>query len=384
MAGRTRRRLPMIGDERGVTSQGRPGSLPATTPDGPDPPNSGGRGAATTIDSLSRSGETVDSPAANTSSVTIEVVSRGPGGEGGPCAIGGIEPSAGLERDPGATTCDASTTPGEARTEPSRFAAIAIPGYEIIDELGRGGMGVVYKARQVQLNRACALKMILAGVHATPQAAARFLSEAQAIARLHHPHIVQIYSIGDVNGLPYVELEYLPGGGLDRQLDGTPWKPDRAARLVEQLARGIAEAHGQSIVHRDLKPANVLMSADGTPKISDFGLAKFLGSDSDLTRSEAIMGSPSYMAPEQAEGKTREVGPEADVYALGTILYELLTGRTPFRGASILETLEQVKTAEAVPPSRLVPRLPRDIETIGLKCLQKEPVKRYRSALALA
>ena len=238
--------------------------------------------------------------------------------------------------------------------------------------------------RQVQLNRPCALKMILAGAHASPQLASRFLSEAQAIARLHHPHIVQIYSIGDANGLPYVELEYLPGGSLDRQLDGTPWKSDRAARLVEQLARAVADAHAQGIIHRDLKPANVLLSVDGTPKVSDFGLAKFLGSDSGLTGSDAIMGSPSYMAPEQAEGKTREVGPEADVYALGTILYELITGRPPFRGASILETLEQVKTAEAVPPSRLVPRLPRDIETISLKCLQKEPAKRYRTSAALA
>ena len=245
---------------------------------------------------------------------------------------------------------------GEVPATPSRFASLEIPGYDINDELGRGGMGVVYLARQVQLNRPCALKMILAGAHASPQLAARFLSEAQAIARLHHAHIVQIYSIGDANGLPYVELEYLPGGSLDRQLDGTPWKSDRAAKLVEQLARAVSDAHAQGIIHRDLKPANVLLSADGTPKISDFGLAKFLGSDSGLTGSDAIMGSPSYMAPEQAEGKTREVGPEADVYALGTILYELITGRPPFRGASILETLEQVKTAEAVPPSRLVPR----------------------------
>ena len=276
------------------------------------------------------------------------------------------------------------TSGGEVPGAPSRFASLEIPGYEITDELGRGGMGVVYLARQIQLNRPCALKMILAGAHASPQLASRFLAEAQAIARLHHTHIVQIYSIGDANGLPYVELEYLPGGSLDRQLDGTPWKSDRAARLVEQLARGVLAAHAQGIIHRDLKPANVLLSADGTPKISDFGLAKFLGSDSGLTGSGAIMGSPSYMSPEQAEGKTREVGPESDVYALGTILYELITGRPPFRGASILETLEQVKTAEAVPPSRLVPRLPRDVETISLKCLQKEPVKRYRTAAALA
>ena len=180
-----------------------------------------------------------------------------------------------------------------------------------------------------------------------------------------------------MDGLPYVELEYQPGGSLDQQLDGTPWQPSRAARLVEQLAHGIAEAHAQGIVHRDLKPANVLLAADGTPKISDFGLAKVLGSDSGLTKSESILGTPSYMAPEQAEGKAKELGPAADVYALGAILYELLTGRPPFRGATILETLEQVKTAEPVTPSRLVPRLARDIETICLKCLQKDPSKRY-------
>jgi WD40 repeat protein len=295
-----------------------------------------------------------------------------------------VEPS--VPKSAHSTVEDDTTvaSPGVAPPGPSRFAALDIPGYEIIDELGRGGMGVVYLARQVQLNRPCALKMILAGAHASPQVASRFLSEAQAIARLHHSHIVQIYSIGDASGLPYVELEYVPGGSLDRQLDGTPWKAARAAGLVEQLARAVALAHAQGIIHRDLKPANVLLASDGSPKVSDFGLAKFLGSDSGLTGSDAIMGSPSYMAPEQAEGKTREVGPEADVYALGTILYELITGRPPFRGASILETLEQVKTAEAVPPSRLVPRLPRDIETISLKCLQKEPVKRYRSASALA
>jgi hypothetical protein len=226
--------------------------------------------------------------------------------------------------------------------------------------------------------------MILAGAHATPEAAARFLAEAAAIAKLQHPHIVQIHHIGEAGGLPFFELELVPGGSLDQKLDGTPWPPQRAALLAEQLARGIAAAHALGIVHRDLKPANVLLAADEAPKITDFGLAKAVGSESGLTRSEAILGSPSYMAPEQAGGKTKEAGPAADVYAVGAILYELLTGRPPFRGATILETLEQVKTVEPVPPSRLVPRLPRDIETIGLKCLQKDPAKRYESAAALA
>ncbi len=277
-----------------------------------------------------------------------------------------------------------SGRPGDEAGELAPPRSVRIPGYELLGELGRGGMGVVYRARQVRLNRPCALKMILAGSHARDETTARFLAEAEAIARLQHPHIVQIHHIGEADGLPFFELEYLPGGSLDRQLDGTPWEPRRAARLTEQFARGIAEAHRSGVVHRDLKPANVLLAADGTPKISDFGLAKTLGSEAGLTRSEAIMGSPSYMAPEQAEGRTRAVGPAADLYALGVILYELLTGRPPFRGAAVWQTLEQVKTAEPVPPSRLVPKLPRDLETICLKCLQKEPSRRYATADALA
>jgi eukaryotic-like serine/threonine-protein kinase len=259
-----------------------------------------------------------------------------------------------------------------------------VEGYEVLGELGRGGMGVVYRARQLLLNRSCVLKMILAGAHADAESVVRFLAEAAAVARLQHPHIVQIHHIGQADGLPYFELEYLDGGSLDRRLDGTPWPARRAAELVEALARGVAEAHRQGIIHRDLKPGNVLLAADGTPKITDFGLAKSLAGDSGLTRTDSILGSPGYMAPEQAEGKAKQVGPLADVYALGAILYELLTGRQPFQGTTVLEILEQVKTIEPVPPSRLVPGLPRDVETIALKCLQKEPGKRYDSTAALA
>jgi serine/threonine protein kinase len=187
-------------------------------------------------------------------------------------------------------------------------------------------MGVVYRARQVLLNRPCALKMILSGAHATLEAIARFRAEAAAIARLHHAHIVQIHHIGEAGSLPFFELEYVEGGSLDRDLDGSPWPPRRAAHLVEQLARGIAEAHRRGVVHRDLKPSNVLLARDGTPKVGDFGLAKLLDSESGLTRTDSVLGSPSYMAPEQAEGKTKEVGPAADGYALGAILYELLVG----------------------------------------------------------
>jgi eukaryotic-like serine/threonine-protein kinase len=258
-----------------------------------------------------------------------------------------------------------------------------VPGYEIAGELGRGGMGVVYQARHIRLNRPCALKMILAGAHAGAEHVARFITEAEAIARLEHPSIVQIRHIGDADRLPFLELEYLAGGGLDSQLDGTPWPASKAARLAEQLAAAIALAHRQGIVHRDLKPSNVLLAADGTPKIGDFGLAKLLDSRSALTQSESVMGSPSYMAPEQAEGHANRAGPAVDVYALGAILYELLTGRPPFRGTTPLETLEQVKTTEPVSPSRLVPGVPRDAETICLKCLQKEPGKRYETAEAL-
>ncbi len=259
-----------------------------------------------------------------------------------------------------------------------------LPGYEFLSELGRGGMGVVYKAREVRLNRIVAVKMILAGDLAHADSVTRFLAEAETVARLRHPNVVQIYAIGDHDDRPYVEFEYVEGGNLDSQVDGNPWAPPRAAELIEVLSRAVQEAHRQGIVHRDLKPANILMTADGIPKISDFGLAKSLDQDPGLTGAESIMGSPSYMAPEQAGGGARDAAPTADIYSLGAILYELVTGRPPFRGASVLETLEMVKNAEPVPPARLVPGLPRDIETICLKCLQKEPAKRFQSADELA
>jgi serine/threonine protein kinase/tetratricopeptide (TPR) repeat protein len=273
---------------------------------------------------------------------------------------------------------------GDAPPDRTHRAVPAIEGYEVLGELGRGGMGVVYRARQILLNRSCVLKMILAGVHADAESVVCFLAEAEAVARLQHPNIVQIHHVGEADGLPFFELEYVDGGSLDRRLDGTPWPARPAAELIAALARGVAEAHRQGIIHRDLKPGNVLLAADGTPKITDFGLAKALDKDSGLTRTDSIMGSPGYMAPEQAAGTAKLVGPLADVYALGAILYELLTGGAPFRGTSALEIIEQVRHAEPVPPSRLVPGLPRDVETIALKCLQKEPGKRYESAAALA
>lgn len=289
---------------------------------------------------------------------------------------------------------------------------LRVPGYEILEVLGHGGMGVVYKARQTRPRRLVALKMILAGSQAVADRLARFRAEADVIARLRHPNIVGIYEAGEHDGLPYFTMEYVEGGSLAERLAVSPLEPVRSARLVEALAHAVHAAHRQGVVHRDLKPANVLLQWDGgggamgeetpgnpsptlrpssfQPKITDFGLAKYLAEEATLaqgqyrTQSGALLGTPSYMAPEQASGKNEDVGPAADVYALGAILYEALTGRPPFHAASLLETLEQVRSSEPVPPSRLQPGTPRDLQTICLKCLAKEPGKRYASAEELA
>jgi WD40 repeat protein/tRNA A-37 threonylcarbamoyl transferase component Bud32 len=270
------------------------------------------------------------------------------------------------------------------RASPGPASLPTVPGYEVLGVLGRGGMGVVYKVRQLRLNRVVALKMILAGDHAEPEAAIRFLAEAEAVARLNHPHIVQVFTCGDHDGRLYIEMECVDGGSLADRLDGTPRAAQDAAPLIETVARAIHEAHRLGIVHRDLKPANILLAPDGTPKVADFGLAKWVGVETGLTRTSWVVGSPSYMAPEQAEGKAGKVGPAADVYSLGAVLYELLTGRPPFKAATMLETLEQVKSAEPVSPTRLQPKLPRDLVTICLKCLEKDPARRYPSAAELA
>jgi tetratricopeptide (TPR) repeat protein/predicted Ser/Thr protein kinase len=259
-----------------------------------------------------------------------------------------------------------------------------VPGYEVEAVLGRGGMGIVFQARHLRLNRPVALKMVLAGAYADPLDLARFQREAEAAAGLRHPNIVQVYDVGESNGRPFFTMEYIEGGSLAKKLAGTPQLPQQAAQILVILAGAVQAAHDKGIVHRDLKPSNVLLTADEVPKISDFGLARRFEGEAGITRTGAAVGTPSYMAPEQARGEPYAVGPAADVYALGAILYELLTGRPPFRAATATETVQQVISQEPAPPSRLNDKVPRDLETICLKCLHKEPGRRYASALALA
>jgi len=244
-------------------------------------------------------------------------------------------------------------------------------------------MGVVYKARHLKLNRAVALKMILSGGHASQQDLVRFLGEAETVAQLQHPNVIQIFETGTHEGLPWFSLEFVEEGSLADKVRENLLSPRVAAVLTEQIARGVQAAHDCGIIHRDLKPDNVLMTSGGVPKVTDFGLAKRIEGGSGLTQTGAMMGTPSYMAPEQAEGK-KEIGPAADVWGLGAILYRLLTGRPPFQGATTLDTIVQVLSEEPVPPTHLRADLPRDLETICLKCLRKDPDKRYPSAEALA
>src|SRR5258706_2132276 len=259
-----------------------------------------------------------------------------------------------------------------------------IPGYEVEAVLGRGGMGIIYRVRHLKLNRAVALKMLLSGEYAGAVELARFTREAQAIATLQHPNIVQIYDVGQVDGRAYFTMELVGGGSLSQKLGGIPQPAQYCSSVTETLATAIHAAHLAGIVHRDLKPANTLLTPDGTPKISDFGLARHFEGQSDVTLDMAKVGTPSYMAPEQVIGKPGTVGPSADIYALGATLYELLTGRPPFRGETATETERQLLTREPVRPSQLNAKVPRDLETICLKCLQKEPTRRYESASALA
>jgi formylglycine-generating enzyme required for sulfatase activity len=269
--------------------------------------------------------------------------------------------------------------PSESREYPE------VPGYEILGILGHGGMGVVYRARQLGANRLVALKMIRAVEHASPTERLRFQIETEAVARLQHPHIVQLHEVGEVRGQPFFSLEFCDGGTLSEQLKKKRPTPNEAAALIETLARAMHYAHLRGVVHRDLKPGNVLLAgAERVAKITDFGLAKRIDAEArEVSQSGAIMGTPAYMAPEQAAGKVRDTGPAADVYTLGALLYECLTGRPPFEGPQHA-VLVSVLNDEPVPPSRSGAKVPADLETICLKCLSKEPARRYASAEELA
>ncbi len=276
-------------------------------------------------------------------------------------------------------------------------APTQIGGYEILEELGRGGMGVVYKARQTSLKRLVALKMILHADQASSEERRRFQQESEALAQLKHENIVRVYEVGEIDEVPFFSLEYLEGGSLKSFLRGNPISGETAARLIETLARAIHCAHQNGIVHRDLKPENILLdthehedlsaileSSPGSLKITDFGLAKRSQTDQTQTRTGRVMGSPSYMAPEQAEGRIKDIGPATDVHALGVLLYELLTGLSPFRGSTVAQTITKVTLEEPVSPRVLNPEVRRDLETICLKCLEKKPERRYESAEKLA
>jgi tRNA A-37 threonylcarbamoyl transferase component Bud32 len=275
------------------------------------------------------------------------------------------------------------TTPRASSTSRRSPPFPDVPGYEIQEELGRGGMGVVYKARQVKADRLVALKMILAGEHAGEGEVARFRIEAEAVARLSHPNIVQVYEVGEHEGRPFFSMEYCPGGSLERHLGGTPLPPPEAARLVQALAGAVQHAHAAGVVHRDLKPANVLLAEGGTPKVADFGLAKRLD-EAGQTATGAVLGSLPYLAPEQASGWSKEAGPAADVYALGAILYECLTGQPPFIGATKEILLKQVLLNDPKAVRALNPQVPQALEDICLQCLEKVPRRRFASAAELA
>ncbi len=299
-----------------------------------------------------------------------------------------VPPSDSEVRTVSRVTSEDSTNPGPADTAPSGVTPNpagplpVVPGYDISEILGRGGMGVIYRATQQSLNRPVALKMIL-GDAVTPVERARFVLEARSAARLQHAHVVQVFEVGEADGRPFISMEFCPGGTLAERARRAPLSHRDAAALVEKIARGVGAAHAGGLVHRDLKPHNVLFAADGEPKVSDFGLARDLASDDVLTATGAVLGTPAYMAPEQAEGNRAAAGPPTDVYALGVILYELLTGRVPFIGPP-LSVLRRLGHEEPPPPSSLTPGLDPGLDAVVRRAMATRSENRYRDANELA
>ncbi len=310
-----------------------------------------------------------------------------------PTTVRECVPNASAGTTPPPTGSDAggasdSPSTGQGTNESLSGASVAgnryFGDYELLDEIARGGMGVVYKARQCKLNRTVALKMILTGELASEAAVRRFYAEAEAAARLDHSHIVPVFEVGQHDGCHYFSMGYVEGESLAKRLRSGPLPPQQAAEYVRKIALAVHYAHEKGVVHRDLKPANVLLDGHGEPKVTDFGLAKRIDATDGATATGEVLGTPSYMPPEQAAGKVSELGPTADVYSLGATLYALLTGRPPFQAANVMDTLLQVLECPPPPPQVLNPDVPPDLQTVCMKCLEKAPGQRYASAAELA
>src|SRR2546421_3764646 len=282
-----------------------------------------------------------------------------------------------------------ATTPDDVAPASQKTARAAellgeLGDYELLEEIGRGGQGVVFRARQKSLNRTVALKIISLGQWASKAHLKRFRLEAEAAARLEHPGIVPIHEVGERDGSCYFSMKFVEGGQLDEVARREPMPPRRGAELIAKVARTVHYAHEHGILHRDIKPGNILLDAKGEPHLTDFGLARLVESESSVTQTLDVLGTPSYMAPEQAAGNNAAVSSATDVYGLGAVLYQLLTGQPPFAGGTTYETIKLLLDTEPRPPRLVNPKIDRDLSTICLKCLEKDPKRRYASSLALA